>query len=568
MKCNIWRIFMELCIICFFLQGCGRNGQTTNNSILVNETIENIESDSTILSETSRDKHVSLNDVEIAEIPIQNYTASSIIVDVSLTYNGRILVKDQDYTLAISDNVLPGDANVEICGIGLYTGVIKTQFQITLGDEYCDDPTNAQMLYFVEDSYESFLGRLPTREEWILNTRGLGTHEESVNDFLMGILHSDEYRNQGESGLETVAKVYRVLCAREMTDDEMSFYAEQFQIEGKTPAGIIDEQFRTGAFQAECEGKGFLATKVLYQSVSVTDAFELARQSDFGEYISCYHIPKLTIEGVDTSEINKIIYDENIDDTSEDMGVDSVEYAYWMSGKIITIYLYVWNEYEQSEYQRIYNIDIETGVPMNDEDVLKTLGIPTDEYYSAVREIYTKLMEESSFDSDWVKQREEAILSDDNMKYAKPFIGPSGRLCVEWGGTTLYEDHPLIDYFAKSLIDYSSLAESLKCTVDHSSEVEIVPTDPEMNPGLESVRPLVEMYIDAAFAYYDDQAGQHLNLVVFDSEIEIRPDGYTFVVRSQDTNLPNVWFAQVEVNVFTEEMSDEWGNTWSRLDYS
>jgi hypothetical protein len=77
-----------------------------------------------------------------------------------------------------------------------------------------------------------------------------------------------------------------------------------------------------------------------------------------------------------------------------------------------------------------------------------------------------------------------------------------------------------------------------------------------------------EKYINAAFAFYEKDAGQKLNLVVFESQIEETADGFAFDVRSRDGEQANVLVAKVYANTTTGEMSDEWGRTWNVSDFS
>ena len=77
-----------------------------------------------------------------------------------------------------------------------------------------------------------------------------------------------------------------------------------------------------------------------------------------------------------------------------------------------------------------------------------------------------------------------------------------------------------------------------------------------------------EKYIDAAFAFYEKDAGQKLNLIVFDSQIEETETGFSFDVRSRDGNVANALVAKVFANTATGEMSDEWGRTWNVSDFS
>ena len=65
-------------------------------------------------------------------IPAQYYTGKTLKPAVTVTYNGKALVKDKDYTVSYRNNKKIGTATVEIVGIGAYTGIVAKTFQITI----------------------------------------------------------------------------------------------------------------------------------------------------------------------------------------------------------------------------------------------------------------------------------------------------------------------------------------------------------------------------------------------------------------------------------------------------
>lgn len=120
----------------------------------------------------------------------------------------------------------------------------------------------------------------------------------------------------------------------------------------------------------------------------------------------------------------------------------------------------------------------------------------------------------------------------------------------------------------------STTAEETDITTEDKAETtpevttEAPASDTSADPDAGGLYEKAEKYIEAAFAYYDELAETHLNLVVFDTQIEETDEGYSFVVRSQDGKDANVWFAEVKVNTSTGDMSDEWDHTWNVADYA
>ncbi len=65
-----------------------------------------------------------------AAISDQKFTGKALTPAVTVTYNGKALVKDTDYTVAYSNNKNIGTATVTITGTGNYKGTLTTTFKI------------------------------------------------------------------------------------------------------------------------------------------------------------------------------------------------------------------------------------------------------------------------------------------------------------------------------------------------------------------------------------------------------------------------------------------------------
>lgn len=73
----------------------------------------------------------SMSAVSISSIESQRYTGSAISPDVTVTYNGRTLIKGTDYTVSYSNNINVGTATATITGKGNFSGTVSTNFKIT-----------------------------------------------------------------------------------------------------------------------------------------------------------------------------------------------------------------------------------------------------------------------------------------------------------------------------------------------------------------------------------------------------------------------------------------------------
>lgn len=258
---------LMLAIVFLALSACKKT-----DSVL-KSTEESSDSSSSVI-ETSRVRHVSLHDVDIEDIPVQVYKASEIYVVPTLKYQGEKLVNGKDYSLDWKDNIIPGQATVEVFGLGTYTGVVKVQFEIVMDDEYCDNASNASVFYFVLDAYKTFLGHLPSREDWIGYTWGLSTQEICVEELITSLIQSVEYQYSGNGGLQTIEKAYNLILGRDMTDDERTLYATKLQETGATPESVLSEQFNMGFFEQACESKGMLSAPLKFSEDELVGILE------------------------------------------------------------------------------------------------------------------------------------------------------------------------------------------------------------------------------------------------------------------------------------------------------
>ncbi len=75
---------------------------------------------------------IKISQTQIKKIPEQIYTGKAKMPVPVITYQGKALIKGKDYQTAYSRNTNIGTAQVQITGIGNYTGTITESFQITV----------------------------------------------------------------------------------------------------------------------------------------------------------------------------------------------------------------------------------------------------------------------------------------------------------------------------------------------------------------------------------------------------------------------------------------------------
>lgn len=71
-----------------------------------------------------------ISKAKVSGIENKVYTGSIINQDISLTYEGALLIQNEDYKLVYEKNLNVGTATINIIGMGMYTGSLKKTFKI------------------------------------------------------------------------------------------------------------------------------------------------------------------------------------------------------------------------------------------------------------------------------------------------------------------------------------------------------------------------------------------------------------------------------------------------------
>lgn len=84
----------------------------------------------TILQEKEENEKIDISSAHCSTTAPQPFTGQPICPQIDITLNSQTLTKDVDYTITYQSNTNVGTAEIEITGIGSYTGTINLQFEI------------------------------------------------------------------------------------------------------------------------------------------------------------------------------------------------------------------------------------------------------------------------------------------------------------------------------------------------------------------------------------------------------------------------------------------------------
>ena len=82
--------------------------------------------------------------MKISGITNKTYTGKALTQALTLTYNGKKLTLNTDYTVSYSDNKNVGTAKVKLTGVGNYSGAITKTFKIVKAKQAMTVKANAK----------------------------------------------------------------------------------------------------------------------------------------------------------------------------------------------------------------------------------------------------------------------------------------------------------------------------------------------------------------------------------------------------------------------------------------
>ena len=183
------------------------------------------------------------------------------------------------------------------------------------------------------------------------------------------------------------------------------------------------------------------------QTALVTDAYAEVIEGKY--YTHCYHIPQINLPDDLAAGWNKAMYDtlyQTIKNTvlkpMEATGqpeTDRMVYAWGQHGDLVSIVVredetaYDWSTHT------FYTVSTETGLQVVDSDIYAAYDMTEEDFYAAVKIVLAAVMaEEAEYYKNLLSPEEiqeliDKTLSDENLKAAKPFIAPNGKLSFMGG---------------------------------------------------------------------------------------------------------------------------------------
>lgn len=175
----------------------------------------------------------------------------------------------------------------------------------------------------------------------------------------------------------------------------------------------------------------------------VTDAYyDVIYDDYFSLQNCCYHIPQIVLNNTRAAETNTQIYlelygllDQWIYSVDSFPQLSEMAYTWGRQDDVVSVlvgtdYMTVsWPEYF------IYNISVETGALLSDEEVLAACGLTEDEFYALAKAALQSHWDSRSSISDMVGEAAyrslvDKTLADENIMLSRPYLNGEGELCI------------------------------------------------------------------------------------------------------------------------------------------
>ena len=167
------------------------------------------------------------------------------------------------------------------------------------------------------------------------------------------------------------------------------------------------------------------------KKVTVTDAYKKTYPKNEFEMTAKVRIPKVTIKGVNTTSINKTIYNYCKAHTNK---YCSCTYNYYVGKTYVSLIMIFEEEHDMSPatFYKIYNISRSSGKALSDKAMLKILGLSDKTFRAKVKKsiqnMYKKDIGYNSNSPEWIKSVYKQATSTKVINRAIPYVNYKGKI--------------------------------------------------------------------------------------------------------------------------------------------
>ena len=234
-----------------------------------------------------------------------------------------------------------------------------------------------------------------------------------------GLLPSKESTSETTSVTEEPSSSETTESEQEPTTEETTASEETTEEETTTPETTSETTTEAATPTPKPIGK-----------TTVTNAYSRSfKVTGYGKFTTKY--PKVTIEGVSTSEINQEIAKKFSPIAKKNDSV--VKYSYYIGKKYVSILITVNLDagMEGDEYY-VYNVSRETGKKLSKNEMLELLGLTSSSFNSKVKSSVKKWWKTEILKYDKSKKTKKmynTAIASKSINSAVPFVNSKGKKC-------------------------------------------------------------------------------------------------------------------------------------------
>ena len=234
-----------------------------------------------------------------------------------------------------------------------------------------------------------------------------------------GLLPSKESTSETTSVTEEPSSSETTESEQEPTTEETTASEETTEEETTTPETTSETTTEAATPTPKPIGK-----------TTVTNAYSRSFKIPvYGKFTTKY--PKVTIEGVSTSEINQEIAKKYSPIAKKNDSV--VKYSYYIGEKYVSIMITVNLDagMEGDEYY-VYNVSRETGKKLSKNEMLELLGLTSSSFNSKVKSSVKKWWKTEILKYDKSKKTKKmynTAIASKSINSAVPFVNSKGKKC-------------------------------------------------------------------------------------------------------------------------------------------
>ena len=233
-----------------------------------------------------------------------------------------------------------------------------------------------------------------------------------------------------ESTSETTSVTEEPSSSETTESEQETTTAEPTTEETTASEETTEEETTTSETTSETTTEAATPTPMPIGKTTVTNAYSRSfKVPIYGKFTTKY--PKVTIEGVSTSEINNEIAKKFSPIAKKNDSV--VKYSYYIGKKYVSILITVNLDagMEGDDYY-VYNVSRETGKKLSKSEMLKLLGLTSSSFNSKVKSGVKKWWKSYVLYDDKSKKTKKmynTAIGSKSISSAVPFVNSKGKKC-------------------------------------------------------------------------------------------------------------------------------------------